>query len=196
VSKTYVIAGISTEVGKTIVSAIVVEALSADYWKPIQSGSLTDSDTDVVRGLISNSQSTFHKEAYRLNEPLSPHAAAKADGVQIDPTQIQVPNVDNSLIIELAGGLMVPMSANFLNIDLLKKWQYPVILVVNYYLGSINHSLLSIECLRNHDIPIKALSRDVILECSGIDNYIEIPNLPSVEKQEIKVHAERIAKSL
>src|SRR4051812_31361694 len=113
--KRIVIAGIGTGVGKTIVSAILVEALQADYWKPVQAGDLENSDTLTVKNLVSNIRSHFHEEAYRLNSPMSPHAAAKLDGIEIELDQIRIPETKKTLIIELAGGLMVPLNSATLN---------------------------------------------------------------------------------
>ena len=152
-----VVAGISTEIGKTVTSAVLTEALQADYWKPVQSGDLTDSDRRTVQSLISNARSVFHPEAYSLRQPLSPHAAAAIDGVTIDPDQIRVPATENHLIIELAGGLLVPLNDRDLNIDLVQRWALPVVLVSKNYLGSINHTLLSVEALRSRNIPILGL---------------------------------------
>lgn len=99
-----IVAGIGTEIGKTVVSAVLVEALQADYWKPIQSGGLDDSDTDSVKRLISNSVSQFHPEAYRLTQPMSPHAAAAIDNITIELSRINAPKTANALVVELAGG--------------------------------------------------------------------------------------------
>ena len=140
-SKKLIVAGIGTEIGKTVASAVLVEALQADYWKPIQSGGLEDSDTDTVRRLITNSTSYFHPEAYRLTQPLSPHAAAEIDGVTIELEKLTVPLTRNGLVIELAGGLMVPLNSNDLTIDWVQKLGLPVVLVSRNYLGSINHTL-------------------------------------------------------
>jgi dethiobiotin synthetase len=104
------VTGIGTDVGKTIVSAVLVEALQADYWKPIQAGDLDNSDTQKVQRLVTNTKSQFHKEAYRLNTPASPHYAAELDGIEISLNNIQLPQTTNQLIIEGAGGLMVPIN--------------------------------------------------------------------------------------
>lgn len=152
-----IVAGIGTEIGKTVASAVLVEALNADYWKPIQSGALEDSDTDTVRRLISNPTTRFHPEAYRLRQPLSPHAAAELDGIRIDSANIRLPETDNSLVIELAGGLMVPLNDRTLNIDWVAESGLPVVLVSRNYLGSINHTLLSVEACRSRTIPILGL---------------------------------------
>lgn len=155
--KQLIVAGISTEIGKTVVSAVLVEALQADYWKPVQSGSLQDSDTRTVQELISNPVSQFHPEAYRLTQPLSPHAAAAIDGVSISPDQIILPQTDNHLVVELAGGLMVPLNNHSLNIDLVQRWGLPVVLVSRNYLGSINHTLLSVEACQNRQISVMGI---------------------------------------
>jgi dethiobiotin synthetase len=153
----YIIAGIGTEIGKTFISSILTEALQADYWKPIQSGALDFTDTDMVRSLISNSKTVFHPETYRLHQPMSPHAAAAIDGIEIELSKFQLPQTDNHLIIELAGGIMVPLNNNETNLDLIKRLAIPVILISKNYLGSINHTLLSIEVLKMNNIPIKGL---------------------------------------
>ncbi|CAN5271684.1 dethiobiotin synthase [soil metagenome] len=151
------ITGIGTGIGKTIVSAVLVEKLKADYWKPIQSGDLENSDTLKVKSLVGNTTSVFHPEAYRLTQPYSPHKSAALDGITIDPRKIIRPVTDNLLIIEGAGGLMVPLNDDFLMINLISQLNAQVILVSSNYLGSINHTLLSIEALRQHKIPVKGI---------------------------------------
>ncbi len=150
----YFVTGIGTDVGKTVVSAILTEALEADYWKPIQAGDLDNSDTIKVKSLVSNSKTVFHQEAYQLTEPMSPHAAAKIDEVEIDLEKIKIPKTDNNLIIEGAGGLMVPLNDKDLIIDLIQKLAIEVVLVSQNYLGSINHTLLSIDILKARNIKI------------------------------------------
>jgi dethiobiotin synthetase len=156
-SNTLVVAGIGTGIGKTLIAAILTEALEADYWKPVQAGNPEHTDTDEVRSLISNNKTVFHPEAYRLNQPLSPHAAAKLDNIEIDTAKLDLPVTQNRLIIELAGGLMVPLNKNELNSDLLVKWNAPVVLVSQNYLGSINHTLLSVDLLKNKNITIAGI---------------------------------------
>jgi dethiobiotin synthetase len=151
------VTGIGTDVGKTIVSAMLVEQMQADYWKPIQAGDLDNSDTIKVKQLVSNPVSVFHREAYRLTQPFSPHKAAALDGVEIDFKKIRVPKTDNQLIIEGAGGLMVPLNNTHLVIDLIGKLDAEVILVSRNYLGSINHTLLSVEALIGRGIHIRAI---------------------------------------
>ena len=151
------ITGIGTGIGKTIVSAVLVQKLQADYWKPIQSGDLDSSDTALVRRLVSNNITVFHPEAYRLTQPYSPHKSAALDGIYIDPEKIVLPETDNQLIIEGAGGLMVPLNENFLMIDLIKKLDAEVILVSKNYLGSINHTLMSAGALKSNGIKLSRL---------------------------------------
>jgi len=151
------VTGIGTGVGKTYVAAHLVETLQADYWKPIQSGDLETTDTMRVRSLVKNPISVFHPEAYRLTQPFSPHKAADLDGLVIDPSKIVLPQTENKLIIEGAGGLMVPLNYEFLMIDLIRQLQAEVVLVVMHYLGSINHTLLSIEMLKQKNIPINCI---------------------------------------
>src|ERR1700733_2925313 len=132
-NKPIFVTGIGTGIGKTLVSAILVEKLKADYWKPIQSGDLDDSDTRKVKSLVSNNISHFHREAYRLTQPFSPHKSAAMDGIAIDPKKIVLPATENQLVIEGAGGLMVPLNSNFLMIDLIKQLGADVILVRQLY---------------------------------------------------------------
>jgi dethiobiotin synthetase len=147
------VTGIGTDVGKSVVSAILVEALDADYWKPVQTG---DKDTDFVSSLVS-SVFTLHPAAYTFQKPASPHIAAALEGATIQPEKLQLPATDNHLIVEGAGGLMVPLNNSFLVIDLITQLQLPVILVSKNYLGSVNHTLLSIEALRQRNIPLMGI---------------------------------------
>jgi len=188
------ITGIGTGIGKTIISAILVEKLKADYWKPIQSGDLENSDTLLVKSLVSNPISKFHPEAYRLTQPCSPHKSAALDGIEIDPAKIIIPETGNQLIIEGAGGLMVPLNDRFFMIDLIKQLDAEVILVSKNYLGSINHTLLSIEALRTRNIPIKGIifngpnddySETVIRSISSIKEVAHIPTLNLISKANV-----------
>ncbi|MEY3645986.1 MAG: dethiobiotin synthase [Bacteroidota bacterium] len=153
----YFVTGIGTEIGKTIVSAIVTEYLQADYWKPVQSGDLDWTDTMKVQALISNERTVFHPECHRLQAPLSPHASAALDGVEIKLSDFTLPQTSNHLIVEGAGGLMVPLNEQDVMLDLIQQLQIPVILVSRNYLGSINHTLLSIEALKHRQIPIAGI---------------------------------------
>ncbi|GAB3779041.1 dethiobiotin synthase [Spirosoma horti] len=185
--QTLIVAGIGTEIGKTVASAVLVEALQADYWKPIQSGGLDDSDTDTVRRLISNSTSYFYPEAYRLTQPLSPHAAAEIDGITIELDTLTPPKTQNRLIIELAGGLMVPLNNHDLTIDLVQKLGFPVVLVSRNYLGSINHTLLSVDACRSRNIPLLGIlfnGPTVPTSETFILNYTDLPCLGRIGQEE------------
>ncbi|WP_276388734.1 dethiobiotin synthase [Eudoraea chungangensis] len=142
------VTGISTEVGKTIASSIIVEALGADYWKPIQAGDLHYTDSHKVHDLISSDTAVIHPSSYALKTPMSPHAAAEIDGIEIDLEKIQAPETRNTLVIEGAGGLLVPLNNTDTIFDLIKP-DYQVIVVSRHYLGSINHTLLTLDTLLN-----------------------------------------------
>lgn len=193
--KKFVVAGIGTGIGKTLASAVIVEALQADYWKPVQSGSLDDTDTDAVRRLVSNPRSGFHHERFRLSEPLSPHIAAAMEGIEITPKQLQLPATDNHLIIETAGGLLSPLSKTFFNIDLPALWDLPVLLVSQNYLGSINHTLLSVEALKARQIKIAGIifngeetpaSEEMIIGHTGLPHLGRIPRLRMPDAESVR----------
>ncbi len=150
------ITGISTDVGKTIASAIITQALEADYWKPIQAGDLDHSDSHKIKRLISNGKTVIHANAYALHTPASPHLAAAIDGVAIDPEQICEPATSNHLVIEGAGGLFVPINSQHTIADLIRP-DYKVVVVSRHYLGSINHTLLTIEALRSRQADIAGI---------------------------------------
>lgn len=145
------ITGIGTDVGKTIVSAIVTEALQADYWKPIQAGNLDWTDTHTVASLVCNKKTVFHPEAFRLKTPVSPHAAAEIEQIDIDVKKIKRPNTKNRLVIEGAGGLLVPFNNQNTIIDLIQPDDF-VLVVSKHYLGSINHTLMTLEILKYHNL--------------------------------------------
>ncbi len=150
------ITGIGTDVGKTVVSAIITQALEADYWKPIQAGDLDNSDTHKIKAYISNSKTQFFENSYALKTPASPHYAAEIDGVTIDIQKITAPKTKNHLVIEGAGGIYVPINNTETIADLIQP-DYKVIVVSRHYLGSINHTLLTIEALQNRNIQIAGI---------------------------------------
>jgi dethiobiotin synthetase len=154
VNKTFVIVGTDTDVGKTVFSSALVGAFNAFYWKPVQSGLNGETDSQTVARLSRAAPGRILPEAWRLPLPASPHISARAENVEIDPSRLQPPQVDGPLIIEAAGGVMVPLTDDRLTIELLARWRLPVILVARTALGTINHSLLTIEALRRRDIPI------------------------------------------
>ena len=203
--KRYFITGIGTEVGKTISSAVVTEALKADYWKPVQAGDLQKSDSMTVKALVQNNQSVFHSEDYRLNHAMSPHAAAERDGLEIDLSTIKMPNTNNILVIEGAGGLLVPLNRKDTMIDLIVQLKCEVILVSRHYLGSINHTLMSINILKRKKIAIKGIlfngneNKDtecIIEEMSGIKIIGRINQLENINSVIIKSEANRLKESL
>lgn len=155
----FIVAGIGTDVGKTVVSAVLTEALKATYWKPVQAGDLDHSDSMKVRSWCS-SGCTVLPERFRLNTPASPHFAAECDGITISASDLALPDFENdrNVIIETAGGLMVPLNDNgLLYLDLIGQWKLPVFLVSRHYLGSINHTLLSIYALKQRKIELAGL---------------------------------------
>jgi dethiobiotin synthetase len=200
------VTGIGTEIGKTFISAVVCEALLADYWKPLQSGELNDLDSLWVRDFISNDVTQFHTERYLLSEPMSPHAAARIDDIKISLEDFKVPETSNTLVIEGAGGLMVPLNDDGdMIVDLIPKVADEVILVSMNYLGSINHTLMSVELLKQRGIPIKGIvfngdpnqeTEDVILNYTGLKCLGKIPMADSDIKEFIKEQAEKIKVNL
>jgi len=195
-SQIYFITAIGTDSGKTVVSAILCKALKADYWKPIQCGS--PSDSDQIASLLGPDQ-VIHPESYYLEMPASPHAASKAEGVEVLLENFKLPSTDNVLVIEGAGGLMVPLNEENFVIDLIKCLNVKVILVANLYLGSINHTLLSIEALKSRGIPIEGIvfngesnfeSERIILKHSGLKVILRINKELVVDFEMLSKYAE------
>lgn len=194
VSKHFIIVGIHTGIGKTVCSAIMTEALGYDYWKPVQAGDLDASDSIFIKNHISNPLSKIHDEAFRLTQPMSPHAAAKIDKTEITLADFHLPSTSNGLIVETAGGVMSPLSDSLVVLDLVKYLGLPVVLVTQDYLGSINHTLLSIEILKRAKIPILGLvfsgekvatTRTFIQEYTGLETLLEIPFFESLNQKTI-----------
>ena len=153
----FIICGTDTDIGKTLISSFFVKGLNSFYWKPIQSGIESQTDSQTVEQLAQLSKENIIKEAYVFTKPLSPHWAAEIDQKTINFEKLRLPNVQGSLIVETAGGLMVPITLNFLQIDQIKQWNLPVILVWKSSLGTLNHTLLSIEALKRRNIEILGL---------------------------------------
>lgn len=171
------VTGIGTDVGKTVVSSIIVEALQADYWKPVQTGSYFSTDSDKLKKTITNQVSRIHPEAFVLKQYMSPHAAAELEGVRIELDKINLPETTNTLVMEGAGGIMVPLNDEHFIVDIIRKFDCETVLVIQNYLGSINHSLLSVDALKNRNIkilgivfngPPHKLSEDIIVKYSGL----------------------------
>lgn len=203
--KRYFVTGIGTEVGKTVASAILTQALAADYWKPVQAGELNNSDQLTVKGLVDNNTSVFHPESYRLNQPMSPHAAAERDGIEIDLSLIKTPKTNNHLIIEGAGGLLVPLNSKDTILDLIETLDVEVILVSRHYLGSINHTLMSIDVLKQRNISIKGIlfngnenkdTETIISKMSDVKVLGRIDELDVVNKSRIHSVAEELKNNL
>jgi dethiobiotin synthetase len=198
----YFITGIGTNVGKTFISAILTEALQADYWKPIQTGNTEDVDKNTVQQLISNTSSVCFKESYSFKEPVSPHLAAHLENTEINTDNIKLPPTKNKhLIIEGAGGLLVPLNEKQCVIDLAKQFDAQVILVCRNYLGCINHSLLSIDYLVKNNFKVKGIILNGTfneLVKSSIVNFADVPILgqfPEIENVD-KASVLQLAKNI
>ncbi|PQJ80696.1 dethiobiotin synthase [Polaribacter porphyrae] len=201
--KTYFITGISTEVGKTVAAAIVTEALEADYWKPVQAGDLENSDTHKVQRFISNKKSIFYPNSYALQTPMSPHAAAAIDGIKIDINKIKIPKTNNNLVIEGAGGLLVPLNDTDTILDLIQP-DYKVIVVSRHYLGSINHTLLTVKLLQEKGFDVSIIfsgdehptTESIIKKMTNVNVIGRIDEEPYFDKNVIKEYAEKFREKL
>ena len=200
----YFVTAIGTDSGKTLVSAILTEALQADYWKPIQSGLPADSDT--VRGLLSNSVSRILPEAIRLQMPASPHAAAAAEGRALRLSDIDLPKeAGGPLVIEGAGGCLVPLNKSESVIDLVPTLKAKVVLVSNHYLGSINHTLLTAELLKQRNYPVEGIifngtaqpgTEEVILARTGYRCLLQIERHEKVDAAMVRNYAQKLKENL
>lgn len=200
----FFVTGIGTDIGKTVVSAVLVEALNADYWKPIQSGNLDFTDADFIKEYTIHHE-TIHSEEYLFSDPVSPHLAAKLDNKIIDFQYIKLPKSNNYIIVEGAGGLLVPLTNEYLIVDLIIKLQLSVILVSMSYLGSINHTLLTIASLKQKNIEIAGIifngepnieTENFILNYTGIKLLGKIPKADTMSKGFIAQQADQIRKNL
>ena len=201
--QTFFITGISTEVGKTVAAAIVTEALKADYWKPIQAGELDHCDTKKVARLVSNEKSQFHPNSYALHTPMSPHAAAAIDNVHIDIAAVVAPATENHLVIEGAGGLLVPLNDTDTILDLILP-SYKVIVVSRHYLGSINHTLLTLQLLQKKGFEIAVIfsgeehptTEAVIKKMTGVTVIGRIDEEPYFDQNVVKEYADLFKEQL
>lgn len=197
------VTGISTEVGKTIASAILVEALKADYWKPIQAGELEHCDTKKVEALVSNKTSVFHPNSYALNTPMSPHAAAEIDNISIDVKKIKAPKTKNNLVIEGAGGLLVPINDKQTILDIIQP-DYKLVVVSRHYLGSINHTLLTVNLLKEKGFDVSIIfsgnehktTEDIITKMTRIPVIGRIEEEPYFDKNVVLEYAEKFKENL
>ncbi len=194
----FIIAGIHTGIGKTLCAAIICQATGYDYWKPVQAGSLEDTDSIFIQNNVINKNTKTHPEIYSLQTAASPHYAAEIDDIEIKKQNIILPKSNNKIIIETAGGLMSPFAKNFFNIDLPVHLNLPVILVSNNYLGSINHTLLSVEALQSRNITIKGIvfsgekidsTISFILEQTKLPHLFSIPFLNEINTETIATFA-------
>ena len=182
-----VVCGTDTDVGKTVVSALLVQGLGASYWKPVQSGVDPDGgDRGTVAALLKLPPERLIPEAYRLSQPVSPHWAAERDGVRIEPERLSLPGGDGPLVVETAGGLLVPLRRDWLQIDQIRRWRLPVLLVARSGLGTLNHTLLSVEALRQRGIPLLGVVLNgpihpdnprTLAALSGVEVLAELPPL-------------------
>lgn len=197
------VTGISTEVGKTIASAILVEALEADYWKPIQAGDLDNSDSHKIERYISNSTTVIHKNSYALNTPMSPHASAEIDNLTINLTEIKEPTTKNHLVIEGAGGILVPLNDRHTVLDIIKP-EYHVIVVSRHYLGSINHTLLTVNLLKEKGFNVSIIfsgnehptTEAIIKKMTNVPVIGRIEEEPYFDQNVIREYAELFKSTL
>ncbi|REC78431.1 dethiobiotin synthase [Chryseobacterium elymi] len=197
------ITGIGTEVGKTVCSAVLTQYFKADYWKPVQSGDLDYTDSHKIE--LWTESTVCHPETYRLQLAASPHQSAREENIEISLDQFQLPKTDNKLIVEGAGGLMVPLTDDIFMIDLIEKLDLPVALVVRNYLGCINHSLLSIMALKQRKLRLEYLifngnfppdtERVICNFMKRETRIIYIPEIDQPTKVSIKAAAEQLTKT-
>lgn len=190
-----IVTGTDTGIGKTVFAAALAGALGANYWKPIQAGLLEETDRQAVLRLSGLSEARLLPEAYRLNTPASPHLAAEIDGITIDPMALVLPNTDGPLVVEGAGGLLVPLTRQVTYIDVFARWRAPVVLCARTTLGTINHTLLSIEALRARGIPLlgvafigneNAESESIIIEMGHTRRLGRLPYLAQLTGEALR----------
>lgn len=199
------VTGIGTDIGKTVVATILVELLQADYWKPLQSGNIDQLDSEFVRSMVSNNKTVIHPERHIFSSAVSPHLAAELDQKEIFLHDFKLPETTNHLIIEGAGGLMVPINDKHTILDLIQYLEATVVVVNNYYLGSINHTLLTINALQQKRIPIlgligngekNAASESIILAHANIPLLGHVDKLDEIHPKSIKDATSKLNKKL
>lgn len=204
--KGLVVAGIGTDVGKTVVSAALCVALKADYWKPVLSGTAAAAgDDEVIQRLLGEQGTRIHPCSYRFKAPLSPHVAAAQEGISISLEKFELPESDRPIVVELAGGVLVPMSDEFTNMELVGRFDLPVVVVSRHYLGSINHTLLTLEALRSRGVPVMGVvfngeelpdSERIIERMGEVRVLGRIPTLPEVTPETIRAAARGLSVTL
>lgn len=173
-----IVTGIDTDAGKTVVAAILVALFKGDYWKAIQSGAEGITDTAVMQQLLDANNHKIFDPAYNLQAPLSPHHAARLENILIDPKKIIVPTTNRTLIIETIGGLMVPLTSTFTTLDLFEKWEAQWVIVSKHYLGSINHTLLTIDSLKIRNLSIAGIIFNGLPNPDTESAILQISKLP------------------
>jgi dethiobiotin synthetase len=190
----FVVTGTDTGIGKTVFSAALAGALGGYYWKPIQAGIDPEGDSETVVRLSALPADRVLPEAYRLSTPASPHLAARTDGIEIGIDRLALPRVDGPLVVEGAGGVLVPISETLLMADLFAHWGKPVILCARTGLGTINHSLLSIEALRGRGVPIAGIAfvgdphaenERIIPALGKVMNLGRLPHIPQLDPADL-----------
>lgn len=199
------ITGTDTDIGKTVVSACLVHALKADYWKPIQSGLSDGRDRDAVAALATLEENRIHPSTYELQAPLSPHEAARLENIYLDTDAIRLPATKNTLVVEGAGGVLVPICGKFLMIDLMHRLGLPVVVVSRSGLGTINHTLLTLEALRAREInilgvilngPKNPANVDAIQNYGEVNILFELEPLSPLDSASIGAISERLRKTI
>jgi len=190
-----VVCGTDTDVGKTVVSALLVEGLGARYWKPVQSGFEGGGDRDRVQALLDLPAGRIVPEAYRLAAPVSPHWAAEQEGIRIDPARLELPGGSDALVVETAGGVLVPLRRDWLQIDQLQRWGLPLVLVARSGLGTLNHTLLTLEALRRRELKVLGLilngpphpdNPHTLAQLAGVPVLAELPPLAPLEREALR----------
>lgn len=198
--KNIIVAGCGTDVGKTLASAVLTLILEADYWKPIQCGDETSSDSALMKQWMSGTDAVIHPPAYSLKAHLSPHHAARLENRKIELDAIGLPQTNRPLIIEGVGGVLVPLTTQCLSFDLFRSWNCQWVVVSRHYLGSINHTLLTVEALKQRHVPILGLifngepnpeSEEAILEHSQIPLLGRLLPESHLDLQTFKTYAKR-----
>ena len=189
-----VVCGTDTDVGKTIVSAWLVQGLKATYWKPVQSGLEGGGDRECVRLLLNLPSERLLPEVYAFTQPVSPHWAAELDQQPLDPERLKLPESSGHLVVETAGGVMVPLTRSWLQIDQLKQWNLPIVLVARSGLGTLNHTLLTLEALRLRNLKVLGLilngpphadNRATLEQLGGVPVLAQLPPLQELNAEQL-----------